>query len=46
MVFDGTLVPDVNGPGIQKATQEYNAIKAPRKTAGVNPYEEPYDERV
>ena len=46
MEFDGTLTPDVNGPGIQQATQEYNAIKATKKTAGVDPYEEPYDEHV
>jgi len=47
MEFDGTLVPDVNGAGIRTATEEYNAIKAGKKTASTpNPYEEPYDERV
>ncbi len=46
MEFDGTLVPDVNGAGIRAATEEYNRIKAVKKSAGINPYEEPYDERV
>ena len=47
MEFDGTLVPDVNAAGIRAATEEYNAIKNPKKTADIyNPYEESYDERV
>src|SRR5204863_6281444 len=46
MEFDGTLVPDVNNAGIRAATEEYNRIKATKKTAGVDSYEEPYDERV
>jgi cyclase len=48
MEFDGTLVPDVNQAGIRAATQEYNTIKAGKKTADrINPlYEEPYDERA
>jgi len=47
MEFDGRLVPDMNVQGIRNATQEYNAIKANKKTIGrFNPYEEPYDERV
>jgi glyoxylase-like metal-dependent hydrolase (beta-lactamase superfamily II) len=25
--FSGTLTPDVNGPGMRKATEDYNAIK-------------------
>lgn len=32
MEFDGTLVPAQNTEGIRKATEEYNAIKAARKT--------------
>jgi phage-related minor tail protein len=28
------------------ATEEYNAIKATKKTAGFDRYEEPYDEHV
>lgn len=32
MEFDGTLVPAQNTDGIRKATEEYNAIKAARKT--------------
>jgi hypothetical protein len=46
MEYDGTLVPDVNGEGIRKATEEYNSIKAGKKTAEDNYWEEPYDERV
>ena len=47
MEFEGRLVPDMNVQGIRNATQEYNAIKANKKTVGTfNPYEEPYDERV
>ena len=47
MEFDGTLVPEVNNAGIRAATEEYNAIKNPKKTADIyNPYEEPYDEHV
>ncbi len=46
MEYDGTLVPDVNGDGIRKATEEYNSIKAGKKTAWDNYWEEPYDERV
>ena len=47
MEFEGRLVPDMNVQGIRNATEEYNAIKANKKTVGTfNPYEEPYDERV
>ena len=46
MEFDGTLTPDVNNAGIRAATEEYNRIKATVKTAGFDPYEEPYDERA
>jgi hypothetical protein len=48
MEYDGTLVPDVNQAGIRAATEEYNRIKASKKTADrINPlYEEPYDERA
>ena len=47
MEFEGRLVPDMNVQGIRSATQEYNTIKANKKTVGTfNPYKEPYDERV
>jgi cyclase len=46
MEFEGRLVPDMNVQGIRNATQEYNAIKANKKTVGTNAYEESYDERV
>ena len=41
------LIPEVDKAGIRSATEEYNAIKNPKKTADFySPYEEPYDERV
>jgi glyoxylase-like metal-dependent hydrolase (beta-lactamase superfamily II) len=47
MDFEKRLVPDMNVQGIRNATQEYNAIKANKKTVGsFNPYGEPDDEHV
>ena len=47
MEFEKRLVPDMNVQGIRNATQEYNAIKANKKTVGsFNPYGEPDDEHV
>jgi len=47
MEFEKRLVPEMNVQGIRNATQEYNAIKANKKTVGsVNPYGEPDDEHV